>query len=501
MKTKFLSFLTPLAVLALFVAPSARLLASSHREAPITALDQKADITDWYAFVDPGHPDHVVFIMNVDPFLEPSNGPNYFPFDPNVLYEMKVDWNHDAQADLTFQFRFTTQIGLPNVFTGLVGGVAGIPPITALTGTGSEGLSLSQTYTVTMLTANGPEQLGVGQTLYAVPTNVGPRTMPNYDALAAQGNYSLPGGVTVFAGTVSDPFFIDLGATFDSVNYRTAVGGGVLPKAIDADDHNNYAPNTLAGYNVNSIVLEVPITMLTVDGQQHAASDANAVIGTWATTSRPRVSVLGEPLSTQASAGWTQVQRLGNPLINEVIIGTGSKDSFSMDQPKNDAQFAPFFLNPLLAQVLASLGIPVPPAPRTDLLPLVQYMAPICPGCTAAQAGPIADLLRLNTGIAPTEFAAAKRLGFIAGDNAGFPNGRRPLDDVVDIAERAVAGILAGAKYNTAVGDGVNTAATPLPATFPFEAPAYSGRQSSHNAGPGLPGCPPEQPNGICPSN
>jgi hypothetical protein len=110
-------------------------------------------------------------------------------------------------------------------------------------------------------------------------------------------------------------------------------------------------------------------------------------------------------------------------------------------------------------------------------------------------------LLRLNTGIAPTEFAAAKRLGFIAGDNAGFPNGRRPLDDVVDIAERAVAGILAGAKYNTAVGDGVNTAATPLPATFPFEAPAYSGRQSSHNAGPGLPGCPPEQPNGICPSN
>ena len=139
MKTKVLSFLTPLAVLALFVAPSARLLASSHREAPITALDQKADITDWYAFVDPGHPDHVVFIMNVDPFLEPSNGPNYFPFDPNVLYEMKVDWNHDAQADLTFQFRFTTQIGLPNVFTGLVGGVAGIPPITALTGTGSEG--------------------------------------------------------------------------------------------------------------------------------------------------------------------------------------------------------------------------------------------------------------------------------------------------------------------------------------------------------------------------
>src|SRR5271154_2816899 len=180
-----------LAMSLLLITPPG-VFASSHREAPITALDHTADITDFYAFVSYDHPDRVTFIMNVDPFLEPSNGPNYFPFDPNVLYEMKVDWNHDAQADITFQFRFTTQIGLPNVFTGLVGGVAGIPPITALTGAGSEGLSLSQTYTVTMVTANGPEQLGVGQTLYAVPTNVGPRTMPNYDALAAQGNYSLP---------------------------------------------------------------------------------------------------------------------------------------------------------------------------------------------------------------------------------------------------------------------------------------------------------------------
>ena len=141
------------------------------------------------------------------------------------------------------------------------------------------------------------------------------------------------------------------------------------------------------------------------------------------------------------------------------------------------------------ARYSASIGIPVPPAPRTDLLPLVQYIAPICPGCIASQAGPIADLLRLNTGIPPTPFAQAKRLGFLAGDNAGFPNGRRPLDDVVDIAARAVAGILAGSKYNTPIGDGVNTSASPLPTTFPFVAPAYSGRQSSHNAGPGLPGC------------
>src|SRR5580692_3821375 len=140
MKTKFPSFFTPLALLALFIAPSARLLASSHREAPITALDQKADITDWYAFVDPGHPDHVVFIMNVDPFLEPSNGPNYFPFDPGILYEMKIDNNHDGVPDITFQFQFQTQIQDPGVFTGFVGNLAGIPAITALNGAGSQGL-------------------------------------------------------------------------------------------------------------------------------------------------------------------------------------------------------------------------------------------------------------------------------------------------------------------------------------------------------------------------
>jgi Domain of unknown function (DUF4331) len=210
------------------------------------------------------------------------------------------------------------------------------------------------------------------------------------------------------------------------------------------------------------------------------------------------LSVLGQATE---QGGWAQVQRLGNPLINELIIGTGSKDRFSMDAPANDAQFANFFLNPLLATVLGSIGVPVPPAPRTDLLPLVQYMAPICPGCTAAQAGPIADLMRLNTGIAPTPSQQVKRLGFIAGDSAGFPNGRRPTDDVVDIALRAVGGILLNAqKYGTPLGDGVNISSSPLQGTFPFLGAAYSGRDSSHNAGPGQPGCP-ESPSGLCPVN
>ncbi|HEY1754146.1 MAG TPA: DUF4331 domain-containing protein [Bryobacteraceae bacterium] len=466
-----------------------QLPASSHREAPITALDQKADITDWYCFVDPNRPDHLVMILNVDPFLEPSNGPNYFPFDPNILYEMKIDNNQDGVPDVTFQFRFKTTIQQPTVFTGYVGNLAGIPPITSLSGPGAAGLSLSQTYSVTMVTKYETQELVQGQTLYAVPTNVGPRTMPNYDTLVQQGIYTLPGSITVFAGTVADPFFVDLGAAFDSLNFRTAVGGGVLSASIDADDHNNYAPNAVAGFNVNSIVLEVPITLLTSDGQLHTASDKNAVLGTYATTSRKKAVVqdnLGYLGSTKGQ--WAQVQRLGNPLINELIIGTGSKDMFSVSNPIDDGQFSTYFLNPLLATIFGSIGIPVPPAPRLDLLPLVQYQAPICPGCAAADAGPIADLLRINTGIPPTAFSSAKRLGFLVGDNAGFPNGRRLNDDVIDIAARAVGGILAGPKYNTAIGDGVNEPSTPTLTTFPFVAPAYNGRNSTHS-GPGQAGC------------
>jgi hypothetical protein len=486
--------------LATLAACSSPIFAASHREAPITALDQKADITDWFAFVSPEHPDRVIMILDVDPFLEPSNGPNYFPFDPGILYEMKVDNNRDGYAEVTFQFRFQTAINLPGVFTGFVGNLAGIPPITALSGPGSEGLSLSQTYTVTMVAANGQTtDLGAGQTLYAVPTNVGPRTMPNYTALMQQGIYNLGSSARVFAGTVADPFFIDLGASLDSLNFRQAAGGGVLSAAVDADDHNNYAPNTLSGYNVNAIALEVPITWLTSDGQAHSALDKQAVIGTWGTTSRQQMNIV--PGVGVVGTSWAQVQRLGNPLTNELIIGTGSKDRFSTDQPSNDAQFASFVLNPLLATLFSTIGVPVAPAPRYDLLPLVQYMAPICPGCGPGDAGPIADLLRLNTGIAPTPAANVKRLAVLAGDLGGFPNGRRLNDDVLDIAARVVAGILVDSKkYGTPLGDGVNTPASQPSATFPFVAPAYSGRNSSHNEGPGLPGCPAVS-GGICPVN
>jgi hypothetical protein len=480
--------------------------AANHREAPITALDRTADITDWFVFVSYTNPDRLVMILNVDPLLEPSNGPNYFPFDPNILYEMRVDNNNDGKAeDVVFQFRFTTEdrgtAAFPGLFTSVVGGIAGIPQITRLDGPGSEGLALRQTFTVTMVKGGIATDLTGGRKLIAVPSNAGPRTMPNYGGfddsdrrgpgLFEQGIYDLGNGVRVFAGTVNDPFYIDLGAAFDSLNFRMAAGGGVLSPSQDADDRRNFAPDAVSGFNVNSIVLEVPVGMLTVDGRRHGASEKQAVLGTYGTTSRQAMTVRRSPSPQVSSGAWQQVQRMGNPLINELIIGNGSKDRFSMDEPENDAQFANFFLHPLLADVFASIGIPVPSGSRTDLLPLVQYMAPICPGCGPNDTGAIADLLRINTGIPQTPVGRQKRLGVLAGDLGGFPNGRRPIDDTVDIASRAVGGILADpVRFGTRIGDGVNTDGdlVGFRNEFPYVQPALSGR-NSHHTGPGQFGC------------
>jgi Domain of unknown function (DUF4331) len=483
--------------------------AASHREAPITALDHKADITDFFAFVSYDDPSKVTFLLNVDPLLEPGNGPNYFPFDDNILYAIDIDNNNDALPHISFQFRFHTEIRAPGVFTGFVGAGAGIkapanspppvlpgtpivpPAITALDGPGSAGLSLRQTYSVTMLNNGVSTELtnAAGGPLFAVPTNVGPRTMPNYPALAGQGIYTLGDGIRVFAGTVDDPFYIDLGAAFDSLNFRLGAGGGVLTAAQDASNRNT-APDFVSGYNVNTIAIEVPIAMLTRTGSLLAATDAAATIGAWGTTSRQRITVRRSPLPPLMSGGWSQVQRMGNPLINELIIGTGSKDSWSMSFPKNDSQFAAFDLDPLLARVLnAVYGINVPPPPRLDLLPLVQYLPPIAAHGT--RPGPVADLLRLNTGVAPSAPASRSRLGLLGGDPAGFPNGRRVSDDVTDIAARVVAGVLNPAfnvAPNNRIGDGVNTNDVPYQETFPYVAFAQSGRNRRH-VDPGEPGC------------
>ncbi|MBV8073260.1 MAG: DUF4331 domain-containing protein [Acidobacteriaceae bacterium] len=505
---KYKSVLSLIMAALLSVPPAG--LAASHREAPITALDHKADITDFFAFVSYNDPSKVTFILDVDPFLEPGNGPNYFPFDDNILYTIKVDNDNDAVEDITFEVKFQTEIRAPGVFTGFVGAGDGInapanspppvapgtpivpPAITSLDGPGSAGLSLRQRYTVTMVKhgISTPLTNSTGGPLFAVPSNVGPRTMPDYPALAQEGIYSLDKGIRVFAGTVDDPFYIDLGAAFDSLNFRLGAGGGVLTAAQDANDNVNTAPDFVSGYNVNTIAIEVPIAMLTRTGTQVAANNPAATIGAWGATYRPRITVRRAPLGAESSGSYSQVQRMGNPLINELIIGTGFKDYWSMSQPKDDAQFAHFDLDPLLARVLnAVYGINIPTPPRTDLLPLVTYAPPIAaPG---TKPGPVADLLRLNTGVPPTPAASRRRLGLLAGDAAGFPNGRRVSDDVTDIAARAVAGVLSSGFNvfpNNRIGDGVNTNDVPYQETFPYVAFAQSGRDRRH-IDPGEAGC------------
>ena len=486
--------------------------ASSHREAPIVALDQKADITDIYAFRSyGGGVPKVTLIMCVDPFLEPGNGPTWFPFDPDILYEMKIDNTYDAAEDIVIQVRFTTEQRLPNLFQVYAGAGAGIaapfnspppvapgtpivpPMITDLEGPGSAGLGQRQSYTVTLVKGGVSTVISRagGGAFYAVPANVGPRTM-NYPALFAKGTYDTSlADVKVFAGTTDDPFWIDLGAAFDTLNLRSAVNGGVLTPAQDAGSVN-ITSDTVSGYAVNSIAIELPVTMLTSTGNVEPATSTSATIGVWATTSRPRTTVRRAPLPAASGGTFSQIQRLGNPLINELLIGVGSKDRFSMDQPKNDSQFAPFFLDPTLARVInAATGgaVAIPAPPRTDLLPLVTYAPPIAaPG---TPAGPIADLLRLNTGVAPTPLGSTSRLGLLGGDAAGYPNGRRLIDDVVDISLRVVVGVL-NPTFNVApnnrLGDGVNVNDAPYRTTFPYLADAPSGRDRRH-LDPTEPGC------------
>lgn len=513
-------------------------LAANHREAPITAIDDEADITDVFAFVsydpdDSDASDKVTMIVNYDPFLEPGNGPNYFPFDSEILYAIRVDNDHDALEDIVFEFRFKTEIRLPNVFTGAVGALDGInapdnsppdldgnptagkpvipPAITRLDGPGSEGLSLRQFYTVTMVKGKTRTELTnvTGNPLFAVPTNVGPRTMPDYPSLFAQGIYELNNGVKVFAGTIDDPFWLDLGAAFDSLNFRTQgfVVQGVLTDEQDSDDSNNYAPDDFSGYNVNTIAIEVPIELLTSDGNKHPASDPEAVIGMWGTSSRPKEKTFRGPgEDPKLSKKFTQIQRMGNPLINELVIGTGFKDKFSMAQPESDADYSDFFLDPVFARVLNAVYealygpnvLPIPDVPRLDLLPLVQYAPPIAPEGTPA--GPVADVLRLNTGIPPTPPDRQSRLGFLTlldddqsnDDPAGFPNGRRVVDDVIDITARVAAGVLVPDFNNfphNRIGDGVNVNdVQPYSTSFPYLNYAHDGRDSRH-VDPGERGC------------
>jgi Domain of unknown function (DUF4331) len=440
--------------------------AASHREAPLISLDPEADITDFFMFrsYEPGQSDKVDLIMDVIPGEEPSSGPNYYNFDPSVLYTFNVDNNNDGVAeDIKFELRFRTELRGDTTALGLPLAYTAIPPITHLDGDGSAGLGVRQKYTLTMVKGNKRTVLADG--LIAVPSDVGPRTMPNYQQLVDEGTYSLPGGIRVFAGQRDDPFYIDLGGVFDTLNLRSP--------GIDM----------LSGFNVHTIALEVPSTLLTGD-------TGTSTIGAYASTSRRKISVQGT-----SRDGWVQVQRLANPLVNEVIIGLQDKDRWNATEPEEESKFLPYYLKPRLALALqliigADTGCtpfgdascsPNPPAAAADLAlsnfnrtdlenVLLKY---------SQNDTHLSELLRLNLTVPPTPLASQDRLSLLGPthDPAGWPNGRRPIDDVTDIAVQVVGG---PTYIGLGAGDNVNANDKALPDAFPFLASPWDGVNRQH---------------------
>jgi hypothetical protein len=443
---------------------------SSHREAPLTSIDPTADDTDLYAFTANDAPGALTVVANWIPFEDPAGGPNFYRFDDRARYYINVDNTGDGVADVRYRFAFKTRVGNPDSFLYALPGVSSI---------NDSKLNVKQTYTITRYRYRHGKAASakvIARNLPVAPNNVGPKTFPDYASVAGQAIKSLRGGGKVFAGQRDDPFFVDLGEVFDGINFRPDAGTG---------DRGN-GKDDLAGYNVHSIVLQIPKSDVTRDGKPVSAPNApNAVVGVWASTERRALSV-ADGVSRHAKrhrrgharqAGrWVQVSRLGNPLVNEVVIPLGKKDMFNRTQPKDDAaNYGKYVLNPELAKVMNALfGIGAPETKRDDI---VTALLTGVPGATQINGSKsaAADTLKINLGVPPTT-SNPNRFGFIAGDNAGFPDGRRLADDVTDISLRVVAGFLKN--HKVALGDGVDQNDVPFLTSFPYVAPPHSGFDS-----------------------
>lgn len=431
--------------------------ASSHREAPNIIQDPTADNTDVYAFVSPDKPDTVTFVANFIPFEHPGNGPNFYRFDDGVQYAINIDNVGDAQAHITYQFRFNTQYTKPDIADYNDGPIESID---------SANLNVKQRYTVTRL--DNDKATTLGENLLTPPDNVGVKSTPNYEALSNAGIHDLNDGSKVFAGQADDSFFLDF-SIFDLLTVRKLpgnAGGGI---------------DSLRGFNVHTLVLQVPMARLTQNGAKPAApTDANAVIGVWSTTSRQTTRVLQDGGKAAKNTGdFVQISRLGSPLVNEAVIPSGMKDLFNNSKPADDAQFLSFVTDPLLAKSLKKLyNVQVPPAPRDDLVAI--FLTGI-KGATMPPNVKPGEELRLNMAVPPS--ANPNRLGVIGGDMAGFPNGRRLADDVFDIEVKGVA----GAAYPlfhpdfkpdplaAQLGDGVDANDVPFRTAFPYVALPHCG--------------------------
>ncbi|MBV8719504.1 MAG: DUF4331 domain-containing protein [Chloroflexi bacterium] len=463
------------AVAALLVTPFTS-NASSHREAPAISNDPYADLTDVYAFVASDKPDYVTLIMNAIPYENPMGGPNYYQFDPKVRYQLHIAQAGHNTADITYSVEFQTTVKNPNTFLYQTGPYAKFD---------DPNLNVQQTATVTK-SVKGVGDTVIGTNLPVQPVNIGPHSNPAQ--IGGQDTTNNAGGISggpeisammngegwFFAGQRGDPFFLDLGV-FDLLALRPFDS---LHKVVQLP--NTDGVNSFAGYNVHTIAFQVPITNLTTDGQAAKADGSNSIIGVWATTSRQQTRVLSaNGTGDNQSGDWVQIERLGNPLVNEVVVPLGAKDHFNATPPSGDAEFLPAVQNPELPGLINALyGVPVPPAPRNDLVTI--FLTGI-PGLNQPANVQASEMLRLNMGIAPTApVGKGNRMGVLGGDNAGFPNGRRPEDDVVDIAIQAMAGATPltpdfNKSPNNLLGDGVNQSAQPFNAAFPYLSQPYQG--------------------------
>ncbi|MEV5439137.1 DUF4331 domain-containing protein [Streptomyces sp. NPDC052682] len=398
--------------------------ASSHREAPLISGTPQYDNTDVYAFVSPDKPDTTTIIANWIPFEEPAGGPNFFTFAEDAQYDLRIDSNGDAKEDLVFRYTFKTHVKNKKTFLYNTG------PVTSLD---DPDLNITQTYDIELVRLKN--QYPVSRTKIAddvpvAPSNVGKASMPDYGTLRKQAVHQLAGGAATFAGQADDPFFLDL-RVFDLL-----YGGNLSEVGND----------TLKGYNVNSIALQVPNHLITESMHQ-------PVVGIWSTTQR-----------MNAQGHFRQVSRLGNPLVNEVVNPLKDKDRFNASAPKDDAQFLKNVTNPELPKLIEAIyKIPAPAEPRNDLVDV--FLKGVKDLNQPPHVTP-SEQLRLNTSIKPA--AEPKRLGVLDGDNAGFPNGRRLTDDVIDAALQVVEGELVGAKND--LGDAVDANDKEFEKAFPYVA-------------------------------
>jgi hypothetical protein len=441
-------------------------IGSSHREAPEILTDPTADNTDVYAFTAKDAPGALTVVANWIPLEEPAGGPYYGKLDPKARYYVKIDNTGDGREDVAYRWKFHSKFRNPNSF------LYAAPTVTSVN---DPDINFVQTYDLYKDTykPNGDlkRERRIAHNVPVAPDNVGPKTIPNYEPVWLGAVAPVSGGGKTFVGPADDPFFVDLGAVFDGINIdkpgRPAIGLG----------NQGGGKDDISTYNTHSFALQVPEAEVTRNHKPVSdAKASNAVVGVWASTERQRISVRRHHGKTHVKHHWVQVSRLGNPLINEVIIPISQKDKFNRTSPENDAaNFGKYALNPEPARLLNALfNLGVKETNRVDI---VQALLTGVPGLTQISSKPAAaDTLKLNLGVAPA--ATENRFGVLAGDTAGFPNGRRLADDVTDIELRVIGGTLLPADQGgkkLPLGDGVDQNDKAFRSAFPYVATPRDG--------------------------